>query len=137
MHGIPLNSVSNSLSYDIVRFKIEVEVEEKFMCKNVAKQAQHVHCDISDNAPLCGGHMRDLDLTVNVLGLCDPSNLLFVLSAEERRALLKLLCGLVSGGKPIANIMCKKPRQRQRLLATTATTTTVLRLSRFCPGLRG
>jgi len=35
MHGIPLNSVSNSLSYDIVRFKIEVGVEEKFMCKNV------------------------------------------------------------------------------------------------------
>ena len=30
---IPLNSVSNSLSYDIARFKIEVGVEEKFMCK--------------------------------------------------------------------------------------------------------
>jgi len=29
MHGIPLNSVSNFLSYDIVRFKIEVGVEEK------------------------------------------------------------------------------------------------------------
>ena len=28
---IPLNSVSNSLSCDIVRFKIEVGVEEKFM----------------------------------------------------------------------------------------------------------
>jgi len=27
----------------------------------------------------------------NMLGLCDPSNLLLVLSAEERRALLKLL----------------------------------------------
>ena len=81
----------NSLSYDIVRFKIEVGVEEKFMCKNVAKQTQHVHCDIGDNAPLRGGHMHDLDLTVNMLGLCDPSNLLFVLSAEERRALLKLL----------------------------------------------
>jgi len=25
MHGIPLNSVSNSLSCDIVRFKIEVD----------------------------------------------------------------------------------------------------------------
>ena len=35
MHGIPLNSVSNSLSYDVVRFKIEVGVEEKFMYKNV------------------------------------------------------------------------------------------------------
>jgi len=39
--------------------------------------------------------MHDLDLTVNMLGLCDPSNLLFVLSAEERRALLRLLWGLV------------------------------------------
>jgi len=27
----------------------------------------------------------------NMLGLCDPSNLLLVLSAEERRSLLKLL----------------------------------------------
>jgi len=27
----------------------------------------------------------------NMLGLCDPSNLLLVLSAEERRAFLKLL----------------------------------------------
>jgi len=56
---------------------------------------QHVHCDSSDNAPLCCGHMHDPDLTVNMLGLCDPSNLLFVLSAEERRTLLKLLWGLV------------------------------------------
>ena len=53
---------------------IEVGVEEKFMCKNVTK---HVHCDSSDNAALCGGYMHDLDLTVNILGLCDPSNLLF------------------------------------------------------------
>ena len=29
----------------------------------------------------------------NMLGLCDPSNLLLVLSAEERRAFLKLLWG--------------------------------------------
>jgi len=35
-----LNSLSNSLSYDIVRFKIELGVEEKFMCKNVTKQAK-------------------------------------------------------------------------------------------------
>ena len=41
MHITSLNSVTNSLSYDIVRFKIEVEVEEKFMCKNVTKQTQH------------------------------------------------------------------------------------------------
>jgi len=27
--------------------------------------------------------MHDLDLTVNMLGLCDPSNLLFVLSARS------------------------------------------------------
>jgi len=86
-----LNSVSNSLSYDIVRFKIEVGVEEKFMYKNVPKQTQHLHCDRSDNSALRGGHMHDLDLTVNMLGLCHPSNLLFVLSTEERRALLKLL----------------------------------------------
>jgi len=33
MHGIPLNFVSHSLSYDVVRFKIEVGVEEKFMWK--------------------------------------------------------------------------------------------------------
>jgi len=72
------------LSYDIVRFKIEVGViDEKFVCNDVTKQTQHLHCDISDNAALCGGHMHNLDLTVNVLGLCSPSNLLFVLSAEE------------------------------------------------------
>ena len=29
------------LSYDIVRFKIELGVEEKFMCKHVTKQTQH------------------------------------------------------------------------------------------------
>jgi len=29
------------LSYDIVIFKIEVGVEEKFMCKNITKQTQH------------------------------------------------------------------------------------------------
>jgi len=69
--------VSNSLSYNTVRFKIEVGIEKKFMCKNVTKQTQHVHCDSSDNADLRGGHMHDLDLTVNMLGLCDPSNLLF------------------------------------------------------------
>jgi len=35
-----LNSVSNWLSYDIVRFKIEVGVEEKFMYKNVTQHRQ-------------------------------------------------------------------------------------------------
>jgi len=65
------------------------------MCKNVSKQTQHAHCDSSDNPALLGGHMHDLDHTVSMLGLCDHSNLLFVLSAEERRVLLKLLWGLV------------------------------------------
>ena len=32
-HCMPLNSVSYSLSYDMVRLKIEVGVEEKSMCK--------------------------------------------------------------------------------------------------------
>jgi len=30
-----LNSMSNALSYDIVRFKIEMGVDAKFICKNV------------------------------------------------------------------------------------------------------
>jgi len=40
---------------------------------------------------LHSGHMHELDLTVNMLRLFDPSNLLFVLSAKERHALLRLL----------------------------------------------
>jgi len=32
--------VSDWLSGDVVRFKINVGVEEKFMCKNVTKQMQ-------------------------------------------------------------------------------------------------
>jgi len=48
--------VKDWLSYDIVRFKIEMGVEEKFMYKNVTKQTQHVHCDSSYNAALRGGH---------------------------------------------------------------------------------
>ena len=39
-----LNSVSNWLSYDIVRFKIEVGIEEKFMYKNVTQHTQHGDC---------------------------------------------------------------------------------------------
>jgi len=35
MHGIPLNSVSNSLSYDVVRFKVKVGVDLKCMYKDV------------------------------------------------------------------------------------------------------
>ena len=56
-----------------IRFKIEVGVEEKFMCKNVTKQTQHVHCDSSDKAALRGGHMHDLDLTVNMPVICYTS----------------------------------------------------------------
>ena len=67
--------------------------------KNVTKQTQHLHCDRSDNAALRGGHMHDLDLTVNMLGLCDPSNLLFVLSTEEQRALLNYFEDLFLFGK--------------------------------------
>jgi len=91
MQNVSLNSVKDWLSWDMVSFKIEMGVEEKFVCKYISKQTQYAHCDSSDNAALRGSHMHDLDLTVNMLGLCDPSNLLFVLSAEERRALLKLL----------------------------------------------
>jgi len=57
MQNVSVNSVKDWLSCDIVRFKIEVGVEEKFMCKNVTKQMQHVYCDSSNNAALCGGHI--------------------------------------------------------------------------------
>ena len=40
MQNVSLNSAKEWLSYDIVRFKIELGVEEKFMCKNVTKQVQ-------------------------------------------------------------------------------------------------
>jgi len=40
MQNVSLNSAKEWLSYDIVRFKIELGVEEKVMCKNVTKQAQ-------------------------------------------------------------------------------------------------
>jgi len=33
-----LNSAQEWLSYDIVRFKIELGVEAKFICKNATKQ---------------------------------------------------------------------------------------------------
>jgi len=38
---VSLNSAEEWLSYDIVRFKIELGVEEKFKCKNATKQTQH------------------------------------------------------------------------------------------------
>jgi len=36
-----MNSAKLWLSYDIVRFKIELGAEEKFKCKNATKQMQH------------------------------------------------------------------------------------------------
>ena len=89
MHGIPLNSVSNSLSYDVVRFKIEVGVDAKFTCKYISKQMRHAHYATGDARRPC--FSIDLDFTVNMLVLCVLSNLLLVLSAEERRTFLKLL----------------------------------------------
>ena len=99
MQNAWLNSVKDWLSYDIVTFKIELGVEEKFICKNVTKQqtlqlhlcrrhvSAAVHRHGRSRSSMQLGH--DLDFTVNFLGLCDPSNLLCFLSAEERRAFLK------------------------------------------------
>jgi len=87
-HGIPLNSASNFLSYDIVRFKIEVGVDAKFMCKNIPLNTR-ASSVAAQRQPIATTAI--LDDRVNMLGLCDPSNLLFVLSAEERRAIFKLL----------------------------------------------
>jgi len=89
MHGIPLNSVSNSLCYDVVRFKIEVGVDANFRCKNVSKQMQHAQYATGDARRPC--FRIDLDFTVSMLVLCVLSNLLLVLSADERRTVLKLL----------------------------------------------
>jgi len=55
--NVSLNSVNDWLSYDIIRFKIEVGVEEKFMYKNVTKHTQHVHRQNSNNAALRGDHI--------------------------------------------------------------------------------
>jgi len=41
MQSVSLNSAKEWLSHDIVRFKIELGVEEKFKCKNATKQTQH------------------------------------------------------------------------------------------------
>jgi len=83
--------------YDIVRFKIEVGIEEKFICKNVSKQTRHAHFDNDATRRPC--FSIDLDRAVNMLRLCDTSNLLLVLSAEERHTFLKLLWGLVLLGR--------------------------------------
>jgi len=107
----PLNSVSNSLSYDIVRFKIKVGVEEKFMCKNVSKQMQHAHCDVAITLLLCqhpcydvsSGTVDNCRVSQNQIACLKVSSRRItwrkkgdvILSAEERHTLLKLLWGLV------------------------------------------
>jgi len=50
--NVSLNSVKDWLFYDTVRFKIELGVEEKFMCKNVTKQTQHGDWAVAANS--CG-----------------------------------------------------------------------------------
>jgi len=51
--------VKDWLSYYIVRFKIKVRVEEKFMCKNVTKQTQHgdwvVAAELWPSSHFCSG----------------------------------------------------------------------------------
>jgi len=87
-HGIALNSVSNSLSYDIVRFKIEVGVDAKFICKNITRNTKLLpKSGASSSAAILDSHSG----VVNILEVCETGNLLFVLSAEERRAVLELL----------------------------------------------
>ena len=86
MHGILLNSASNSLSYDVVRFKIEVGVDAKF---TRIKTNATCHYATGDARWPCFSF--DLQFTVTMLVLCILSNLLLVLSAEERRTFLKLL----------------------------------------------
>ena len=88
-HGIPLNSASNSLSYDLVTFKIEVGVDAKFICKNVTRNTQAP----SQIGPPAAAILDSHSGGVNILDLelCKTGNLLFVLSAEERRAVLELL----------------------------------------------
>jgi len=88
-HGIPLNSASKSLSCDIVRFKIELGLKRNSSAKMYQNKPRHGHYATGDARPPCFG--IDLDCAVNMLGLCDHSNLLLVISAEERRAVIKLL----------------------------------------------
>ena len=89
-HGIPSNSASNSLSYDIVRFKIEVGVDAKFICKNITQNTQAPSQIGPPVAAILDSHSGGVN-AVNILELCETGNLLFVLFAEERRAVLELL----------------------------------------------
>jgi len=69
MQNISLNSVYNWLSYDVVRFKIEVGIEEKCMYKNVTLNT----CKITAVAAArLRRHYHDLDLralSINTLWL--------------------------------------------------------------------
>jgi len=47
--------VYNWLSYNIVRFKIEVAVEEKFTCKNVTKQTHQGDWVVVAGSHFCSG----------------------------------------------------------------------------------
>jgi len=80
----------------MVRFKIEVGVDAKFMCKDVTLNTRELPAVAGQRQPIAIAIFYSMTYIsahsgVNMLGLCNPSNLLFVLSAEERRALLKLL----------------------------------------------
>jgi len=105
-----LNSAKEWLSYDIVSFKIELEVEEKFKCKNVTKQTQHVdwavaaglwpavifavaqhttHAYDAYGEPSQTESFDSARLVLNgdnMLGLCYPSNLLFEYSFYPPRS---------------------------------------------------
>jgi len=105
------------LSYDIVRFKIEVGVEEKFMCKNVTNAtwrlggssravgpavifaaAQHTSAYDAYAEPSRAESFNSARLVLNgdnMLGLCNPSNLLFEYSFYPPRSnALLLYCGV-------------------------------------------
>jgi len=109
-HGIPLNSVSNSLFYDIVRFKIEVHgcmgVEEKFTCKKCIKTNATCPLWSNDNAAAVPAAMLAAaqSIPAGVTKQNRPFESLpwanyvtkkgdVFLSTKERRALLKLLWG--------------------------------------------
>jgi len=64
------------------------------MCKNVTLNRRELPAVAGQRQPIAVPYSMtyvSAHSGVNMLGLCDPSNLLFVLSAEERRALLELL----------------------------------------------
>ena len=60
-----LNSVSNWLSYDIVRFKIEVGVKEKFMYQNVTQHAQDWCRSVAKQQNCATIFYDDLDLSAH------------------------------------------------------------------------